>query len=92
MTERDYSRKVVLKGRNSEQTTVADIMTSDFPRVSKKDTVPGCMQMLSERNIRYLPVFENEKLIGIVSINDVVTETILSQTEMINYLQNYIQS
>jgi CBS domain-containing protein len=92
MTERDYSRKVVLKGRNSEHTTVADIMTTDFPRVTKKDTISGCMQILSENNLRYLPVFESEELIGIVSINDLVTETILSQSETINYLQNYIQS
>lgn len=92
MTERDYSRKVALKGRNSEQTTVAEIMSSDFPRITRNETIAGCMQMLSDRNLRYLPVFEGNTLSGIVSINDVVTEIILSQSETIDYLQSYIQS
>ncbi|WP_207493350.1 CBS domain-containing protein [Aridibaculum aurantiacum] len=92
MTERDYSRKVVLKGRSSDETTVADIMSSDFPSVSKNDTIADCMQLLSANNLRYLPVMEGERLAGIISINDVVTETILSQSETISYLQNYIQS
>ena len=92
MTERDYSRKIVLMGRSSEDTHVADIMSSDFPAVSVKDTVNDCMQHLADRKIRYLPVMENGKLLGIISINDVVTETILSQSETIDYLQSYIQS
>ncbi len=92
MTERDYSRKVVLMGRSSEETTVADIMTSDFPTVTKGDEISQCMQLLSAHKIRYLPVMEDEILVGIISINDVVTETILSQTETIDYLHSYIQS
>lgn len=92
MTERDYSRKVILKGRSSDHTTVADIMSSDFPAISPKDTIEKCMKLLSNHHLRYLPVFDNEDLAGILSINDVVTETILSQSETISHLQNYIQS
>lgn len=90
MTERDYSRKVVLKGKSSEKTTVADIMTSDFPSVTLEDKIDHCMKLLSTHNLRYLPVMENEELIGVISINDVVTETIIGQNETISHLQNYI--
>ncbi len=92
MTERDYSRKVVLKGKSSDHTTVADIMSSDFPVVSSLDKISHCMKLLSTNNLRYLPVMDNDVLTGIISINDVVTETILSQSETISHLQNYIQS
>src|SRR4028118_1572722 len=56
MTERDYSRKVILKGKSSTETTVGEIMSTDFPRITPKDTVEYCMQLLSDRNLRYLPV------------------------------------
>ncbi len=92
MTERDYSRKVVLMGRSSEHTTVADIMTKDFPSITPEDNIGECMQLLSTNKLRYLPVIVKGNMIGIISINDVVTETILSQNETINYLHNYIQS
>ena len=92
MTERDYSRKVVLKGRSSEDTTVADIMSSEFPTITPTDDIEYCMKLLSGHHLRYLPVMEKNKLAGIISINDVVTETILSQYETISHLQNYIQS
>ncbi len=92
MTERDYSRKVILKGRASNETTVGEIMSSDFPYISKNDTVEHCMGIMSSKNLRYLPVIENNKLSGIISINDVVTETILTQKETIEHLQNYIHS
>ena len=92
MTERDYSRKVILKGRSSNETTVGEIMTSDGPSVSKADTVESCMQLMSSQNLRYLPVMEHNTLAGIISINDVVTETILTQKETIEHLQNYIHS
>ncbi|MFT4153171.1 CBS domain-containing protein [Parafilimonas sp.] len=92
MTERDYSRKVILKGRSSSETTVGEIMETDCPYVKKNDTVEHCMELMSARNIRYLPVIENGQLAGIVSINDVVKETILTQKETIEHLQNYIHS
>ncbi len=92
MTERDYSRKVILKGRASNETTVGEIMTSDYPSVTQNDSVEHCMELMSAKNLRYLPVIEHEKLKGIISINDVVTETILTQKETIEHLQNYIHS
>jgi CBS domain-containing protein len=92
MTERDYSRKVILKNRHSSNTPVGEIMTKDFPPVKQSDTIEACMQLMSEHHIRYLPVIENGSLAGIISINDVVTETILNQEETISHLQNYIQS
>ncbi len=92
MTERDYSRKVILKGRASNETTVGEIMTSNSPSITSNDSVEHCMEIMSSQNLRYLPVIENNKLAGIISINDVVTETILSQKETIEHLQNYIHS
>lgn len=92
LTERDYSRKVILKGRHSNDTVAGEIMTTDFPPVTKDDSIETCMQLMSARKLRYLPVMENGKLAGIISINDVVTETILTQAEMISHLRNYIQS
>jgi CBS domain-containing protein len=67
-------------------------MTNDFPRVKPNDTIDYCMQLMSDKNIRYLPVFENEELAGILSINDVVRETILSQQETITQLKDYLHS
>jgi CBS domain-containing protein len=92
MTERDYSRKIILKGRSSTDTTVGEIMSSDFPIVHPKDSVEYCMQLMSQQNLRYLPVKDGETLVGILSINDVVTETIITQQETISHLQSYIQS
>ncbi|MEO7531432.1 MAG: CBS domain-containing protein [Sediminibacterium sp.] len=92
MTERDYSRKVILMNRHSSDTPVGEIMTKDFPAVKQTDSIEACMQLMSENHIRYLPVVENGKLAGIISINDVVTETISNQEETISHLQNYIQS
>jgi CBS domain-containing protein len=92
ITERDYSRKVVLKGKNSSDTKVNDIMTRDFPELKPADTVEYCMQLLTENNIRYLPVFENDSLQGIISISDVVSETIIMQQQTIDHLDSYINS
>jgi CBS domain-containing protein len=92
MTERDYSRKVILKGKNSTDTHVSEIMTKDLPHVKPQDTIEFCMQLLSDKNIRYLPVFDNDTLCGIVSINDVVKETILTQQETITHLKDYLHS
>ena len=92
MTERDYSRKVVLLGKSSTDTKVSEIMSSNMPRVTPNDSVDYCMQLMSDKNIRYVPVFENDIVIGIVSINDVVKETILSQQETISQLKDYLHS
>ena len=92
MTERDYSRKVILKGKSSPETKVSDIMSSDFPRVTPTDTIEYCMKLMSDNNIRYLPVFDGDNLGGIVSINDVVKETISSQQETITQLKDYLHA
>ena len=92
MTERDYSRKVILMKRSSTDTTVGEIMTKDFPEIKESDSVEHCMKLMSDYNIRYLPVVENKKLCGIISMNDVVKETIITQQETISALQDYIQS
>ncbi|MGE5519622.1 MAG: CBS domain-containing protein [Candidatus Dadabacteria bacterium] len=92
MTERDYSRKIVLKGRSSSDTYVNEIMTTEMPSVTPEDSIEHCMQLMTLENVRYLPVFESGELTGIISINDVVRETILSQQETISNLKDYLYS
>lgn len=92
ITERDYSRKVVLKGKNSTDTKVGEIMMTDFPLLRPGDSIEYCMELLTKNNIRYLPVFKDHELAGIISISDVVSETILSQQQTIDHLHNYIHS
>jgi CBS domain-containing protein len=92
VTERDYSRKVILLGKHSAETKVAEIMSTDLPEIKPSDKIDFCMQLMSDKNIRYMPVIEGGKLTGIISMSDVVKETILAQKETINQLQSYIQS
>ncbi len=92
ITERDYSRKVILKGKNSTDTKVSEIMMTDFPLLKPGDSVEYCMELLTKNNIRYLPVFKDNELAGIISISDVVTETIMFQQQTINHLHEYINS
>ena len=93
VTERDYARKIILMGKHSDETTAGDIISADLPRITPKSSVENCMILMSENNIRYLPVFDDsDDLCGIISINDVVYETIHSQKETIEQLHSYIQS
>ena len=92
LTERDYARKVILKGKSSEETSVKEIMTTGLPRITPDNSVETCMHIMSEGNIRYLPVFKDDHLYGIISINDLVTENILTHLETIEHLKSYIQS
>jgi CBS domain-containing protein len=92
ITERDYSRKVILKGKHSSDTKVAEIMSDDLPSVNPDDSIEHCMSLMTQRNIRYLPVFDNDQLAGIISMSDVVKETILAQKETISHLESYIHS
>ncbi len=92
ITERDYSRKIALKGKSSTGTTVSEIMTTDFTRVKPEDTVEQCMLLMTDTNTRYLPVFENDQLKGIISISDVIKQMILIQQQTITHLDNYIHS
>lgn len=90
LTERDYARKVIVQGRHSNDTMVKDIMSTDLPPVTKNHTVEECMELMSKNNIRYLPVIENDKLMGLISVLDLVNETIQMQKETIEQLKNYI--
>lgn len=92
MTERDYSRKVVLKGRNSNDTRVEEIMSTDLPSAKENDTVEYCMEQMTKNNTRYMPVMKDNQLTGIISMSDVVKATILSQKATIDHLQTYINS
>lgn len=92
ITERDYSRKIALKRKSSVDTMVSEIMTTNLPSVNPKESVERCMELMSDKNIRYLPVFDGNRLAGIVSMSDVVKETILQQKETISHLENYIHS
>ena len=92
VTERDYSRKVVLKGKHSDETKVSEIMSEDLPDLKPDDTIELCMSLMTQKNIRYLPVFENSQLCGIISMSDVVKEIIVAQKETIDHLENYIRS
>jgi CBS domain-containing protein len=92
VSERDYSRKVILKDKHSTSTRVAEIMTTDLPHVFPEDSIDHCMELMTSNNIRYLPVFTNNKLNGIISITDVVKETILEQQQTISHLESYIHS
>ena len=81
-----------MKGKNSTDTKVDKIMTSDLPSIGSGDTVDYCMELMTNSKTRYLPVFVDNQLKGIISITDVVQETILRQRETIKHLDNYIQS
>jgi CBS domain-containing protein len=90
VTERDYSRKVILKGKNSTDTLVSEIMTTDLPSLSPGDSIDKCMELMSAKHIRYLPVFSNGQLAGIISMSDVVTAKLKRQQETISHLEKYI--
>ena len=92
LTERDYARIVILEGRSSYHTTVGEIMSTNLPKLLPDNTVEHCMQVMSDGKIRYLPVFNFNELSGIISMSDVVTETILSHVDTIEQLKSYIQS
>jgi len=92
LTERDYARKVILQGKSSQDTMVREIMSTGLPRIVPETSVETCMHIMSENNIRYLPVFHSDRLSGIISINDLITETIHTHLETIEHLKSYIQS
>jgi CBS domain-containing protein len=90
VTERDYARKVILKGRSSRETPVSEIMTPGPTTVSPATTVDECMRLCTELRVRHLPAIENNRLIGIVSIGDLVKAVIDDQAAEIDHLQRYI--
>lgn len=89
-SERDYARKIVLKGLHSDDTLVKDVMTSNVITVEMEDKLESAMQIMSDKHIRHLPVMENKVLVGIISINDVVSSIIKEQKSQIESLQGYI--
>ncbi|MDB5278508.1 CBS domain-containing protein [Ferruginibacter paludis] len=89
-SERDYARKVVLVNRTSRETMISEIMTTNVITVSSSDSIDHCMELMSGKKIRHLPVSDNGSVAGLISISDVVTAIIESQKETISYLHNYI--
>lgn len=89
-SERDYARKIVLKGLHSDDTLVKDVMTSNVITIKMEDKLEVAMQIMSEKHIRHLPVMEGDTLAGIISINDVVSSIIQEQKSHIDSLQGYI--
>jgi CBS domain-containing protein len=92
LTERDYARKVILKGKASSDVRVKDIMSTGLPEIQLETSIDDCMKLMSENNLRYLPVFESGVVIGIISINDVIKAVIANHQETIQQLENYIHS
>ena len=90
ISERDYTRKVMLRGKRSRETQVQEIMSSDLTIVTSREPVENCLRMMTDKRIRHLPVLDGETLRGIISIGDLVKWVIASQSAAIAHLENYI--
>lgn len=89
-SERDYARKVILKGKSSKDTSVSELMTPEVFYINTKDTLDECMVLMTAKHIRHLPVLENKQLVGIVTLGDVVQQIIVEQKFTIRELEKYI--
>jgi CBS domain-containing protein len=89
-SERDYARKIILKGKNSKDTLLDEVMTKELITVTRDYKIEQCMEIMTEKRIRHLPVLENKKIVGIISIGDVLKIMIKEQKELINHLQKFI--
>lgn len=90
LTERDYARKVVLAGRSSRESAISDVMTSVVICVSPDESVDSCLTIMTEERVRHLPVVADRRLVGLISIGDLVRATIKEQEQVIEQLQHYI--
>ena len=90
ISERDYTRKVILKGKSSKETMVGEIMTRQLDIASPEDSVEECMRLMTEKRIRHLPVLDGDEMVGMLSIGDVVKWIMSSQAAAIHHLQQYI--
>lgn len=91
-SERDYAREVILKGRSSKTTSISEVMTCKVLTAQPNDTVDHALSLMTEHRIRHLPVVADERVVGVLSIGDLVKETIAYQQELIKQLQSYIKS
>ena len=89
-SERDYARKVILKGKSSKETLVEELMTKKVFYIDSQNTINDCMAMMTAKRIRHVPVIEDNQVVGIVTIGDVVNQIISEQEDTINHLENYI--
>lgn len=92
VSERDYSRKVALQGRNSKETLVADIMTREVISVTPQTRTRDCMTLMSQRKIRHLPVVDGQQVLGMISIRDIMDDIIADHERTISQLTSYISS
>jgi len=90
ISERDYTRKVILKGKSSKETPIKDIMTQELLTVHPGDSITECMRLMTDNRVRHLPVIEEDKMVGLVSIGDLVRRIISAQTATIDNLEKYI--
>ena len=91
-SERDYARKIILKGKNSKETLLYEVMTKELITVTRDYKIDQCMEIMIDKKIRHLPVLENKKIVGIISIGDVLKIMIKEQKELIDHLQKFITS
>ena len=92
VSERDYARKIVLQGRSSKDTPVSDIMTAEVISITQHDSLDHCMQLVTNRRIRHLPVLDGDSVLGVISIGDLVKAVIEDQQLELEQLQRYIAS
>ncbi|MDA3923044.1 MAG: CBS domain-containing protein [Salinisphaera sp.] len=90
LSERDYARKVLLKGRRSRETKVREVMSTDVTSVTSRTAVEECLSLMTDRRFRHLPVMDNDKLIGLISMGDLVKAIIEDQRDLIGQLEQYI--
>ena len=91
-TERDYARKIILKGRSSKDTEVKEVMSADVITVTGEDTIDHCMHVMTSKHIRHLPVIQSGQVVGMISIGDLVKFVIEEQKKTIEHLEKYINS